>query len=69
MERRHPPDAWNATSKLIADCYCPRWNHFSGGSLCRVYRREITIEEREAAAREEDTPPVLAHEAGQRPPL
>ena len=57
MERRHAPDARDATGKLIAACYC------------RACRPEVTIEEREAAAREEDTPPALAHEAGQRSPL
>ena len=69
MERRHAPDARDGTGKLIADCYCPRCNHFSGGSLCRICKQEVAIKEREAAAREEETPPVPAHEPGQSPLL
>ena len=33
MERRHAPDAVDATGRLIADCYCPRCDHYSGGGL------------------------------------
>ena len=48
MERKHSPDARDATGKLIADCYCPRCDHFSGGGLCRVCRRELAIEAQDA---------------------
>ena len=48
MERRHAPDARDATGKLVADCYCPQCDHFSGGGLCRVCRRERAIEEQNA---------------------
>ena len=39
MERKHAPDARNATGQLISECYCPRCDHYSGGGLCRVCRR------------------------------
>ena len=48
MERRHAPDARDATGKLVADCYCPQCDQFSGGGLCRVCRRERAIEEQNA---------------------
>ena len=64
MERRHAPDARDVTGKLIADCYYPRCDHFSGGGLCRICRREVAIEEREAAARSD-----LADKSSQRPLL
>ena len=58
MERRHPPDAVDATGKLIADCYCPRRDHYSGGDICRVCRRVIAVYEANAAA--PDGPPTQA---------
>ena len=48
MERRHAPDARDATGQLISECYCPRCDHFSGGGLCRVCRRELAIGEQNA---------------------
>lgn len=57
-ERKHAPDARDATGKLIADCYCPRCDHFSGGGLCRICKREVAIEKQEAAARTGATPPA-----------
>ena len=50
MERRHAPDARDATGKLIADCNCPRCDHFSGGGLCRICKRELAIEEQNATS-------------------
>ena len=43
-ELRHASDARDATGKLIADCYCPRCDRFSGDGLCRVCRCELAIE-------------------------
>ena len=65
-ERGHAPDAVDATGKLIADCYCPRCDHFSGGGLCRVCRRELAIEEQEAAAGVTDVPRDRPSDYGQR---
>ena len=42
MERRHAPDARDATGKLVADCYCPQCDHFSGGGLCRVMATRVS---------------------------
>ena len=67
MERRHAPDAVDATGRLIADCYCPRCDHYSGGGLCRVCRREIAIEEGNATPTEDSSPATPDH-TGQ-PPL
>ena len=48
MERRHAPDARDATGQLVSERYCPRCDHFSGGGLCRVCRRERAIGEQNA---------------------
>ena len=61
MERRHAPDALDATGRLIADCYCPRCDHYSGGGLCRVCRREIAIEEGNATPTEDSSPATPDH--------
>ena len=61
MERRHASDAVDATGRLIADCYCPRCDHYSGGGLCRVCRREIAIEERNARSTEDSSPATPDH--------
>ena len=68
MERQHAPDARDAIGKLIADCYCPRCDHYSGGGICRVCRREIAIEEANAAATE-DSSATTPDRAGQQPLL
>ena len=69
MERRHAPDAVDATGKLIADCYCPRCDHFSGGGLCRVCKRELAIEaaDNENAIEEDNGPASDAHAATPEP--
>ena len=66
MERRHAPDAVDATGRLIADCYCPRCDHYSGGGLCRVCRREIAIEKGNATPTEDSSPATPDH-IGQQP--
>ena len=68
MERRHAPDARNATGQLISECYCPRCDHYSGGGLCRVCRREIAVEEANAAPTEDASTATPDH-PGQRPLL
>ena len=67
MERRHAPDAVDTTGRLIADCYCPRCDHYSGGGLCRVCRREVGIEKQEAASRAHPALRAPNEENGQRP--
>ena len=49
-ERRHASDARDATGKLIADYYCPRCDHFSGGGLCRICKRELAIDAQDATS-------------------
>ena len=61
MERRHAPDARNATGQLISECYCPRCDHYSGGGLCRVCRREIAVEEANAALAEDSSTTTPDH--------
>ena len=68
MERRHAPDAVDATGRLIADFYCPRCDHYSGGGICRMCRREIAIEEANATP-SEDSSPATPDRTGQQPPL
>ena len=65
-ERRHAPDAVDATGKLFADCYCPRCDHFSGGGLCRICKREVAIEERDGVARDTGPEPQAEPTAGQQ---
>ena len=67
MERKHAPDAVDTTGRLIADCYCPRCDHYSGGGICRMCRREIAIEEGNATSTEDSSPATRDH-IGQ-PPL
>ena len=66
MEGRHAPDAVDTTGRLIADCYCPRCDHYSGGGLCRVCRREIAIEEGNATPTEDSSTTAPDH-TGQQP--
>ena len=61
MERRHASDAVDATGRLIADCYCPLGDHYSGGGLCRVCRREIAIEGGNARSTEDSSPATPDH--------
>ena len=61
MERRHAPDAVDATGRLIADCYCPRCDHYSGGGICRMCRREIAIGEANAAPTEDSSTTAPDH--------
>ena len=68
MERKHAPDARNATGQLISECYCPRCDHYSGGGLCRVCRREIAVEEANAAPTEDSSTTTPDH-PGQQPLL
>ncbi len=67
MERKHAPDAVDTTGRLIADCYCPRCDHYSGGGICRMCRREIAIEEGNATSTEDSSTTTRDH-IGQ-PPL
>ena len=57
----HPPDARDATGRLISDYYCPRCDHYSGGGLCRVCRREIAVEEANAATIEDSSAATPDH--------
>ena len=66
MERRHAPDAVDATGRLIADCYCPRCDHYSGGGICRMCRREIAIEEGNATPTAVAGPARSSAPAGER---
>ena len=68
MERQHAPDARDAIGKLIAECYCPRCGHFSGGGICRKCRREIAIEEGNAAPTKDSSATTPDH-TGQQPLL
>ena len=68
MERRHAPDARDATGKLLSDCYCPRCGYVSGGGLCRVCRREIAVDAENAALTEDSSATVPDH-TGQKPLL
>ena len=68
MERKHAPDARNATGQLISECYCPRCDHYSGGGICRVCRREIAVEEANAAPTEDSSTTTPEH-PGQQPLL
>ena len=67
-EQGHAPDAVDATGKLIADCYCPRCDHFSSGGICRVCRREISVAEANAATTEDSSIATPDH-TGQQPLL
>ena len=49
MERQHTLDARDAIGQLISEYYCPRCDYYSGGGLCRVCQREITVEGANAA--------------------
>ncbi len=68
MERRHAPDARDATGKLLSECYCPRCDHVSGGGLCRVCQRELAMEEVNAAPTEHSSATTLDR-TGQLPLL